>query len=145
MASVSATTRRVTGIDVQRLPLAAFIGAITTVVINLLILFVAQSVFGLPLAVPMGGAGVPAEPLSAIPVIIASSVPAVGAAILLAILNRFIARPVLVFQIISILLLLLTFPYVLPVDLATKLTLSLMHIVAAVAITGSLLTVGREQ
>lgn len=131
----------------SRLWRAALIAAIGTAVANLLVFVVAKNVFGLGLAIPLGGAGSPIEPLPAFMVVIATAVPALAAAGLLALLARFTRRPILIFQIIAAVFVLLSLggPLSLPVDTATKLVLSLMHLAAAAVITGVLTTWSRAR
>ena len=97
----------------------------------------------------MQGPDAALEALPATMVIIASAVPAVGATILLAILGKFLAQPIRIFWIISVLFLAISFagPFTLPatVALLTKIGLALMHVVAGAAIVGILTTLGREK
>jgi len=131
----------------SRLWRAALVAAISAVVANLIVFVVARNVFGLGLAIPLGGAGSPIEPLPAFMVAIATAVPALAAAGLLALLARFTRRPILIFQIIATAFALLSLggPLSLPVDTTTKLVLSLMHLVAAAVITGVLTTWSRAR
>lgn len=124
-------------------PLAAVIAAVA----NLLVFVIAQNLLGIALMGPAGPGSTEMAPLPAAAVVISSVVPAIGATVLLAVLGKFLVRPIPVFRIISVVLLILSFagPLSLPVDVAAKLTLSLMHLVAAVAIVGVLTTLGREK
>jgi hypothetical protein len=123
-------------------PLAGVVAAIG----NLIVFFIAKGV-GVPFIMPLSGPESTPEPLPFFAVIMASVVPAIAAAIFLAILAKFTARAALIFTIVSVLFLLVSFggPFSLPVDLATQVALSLMHIVAGVAIVGILTTYGRSQ
>jgi hypothetical protein len=69
-------------------------------------------------------------------VVLSTAVPAAVATLLLAVLNRFTARPVTIFRIIAALILLLSLvaPLTLPVPLGVRLTLVSMHIITAVII-----------
>jgi hypothetical protein len=80
-------------------------------------------------------------------VVIASVVPAIAATVFLAILGKFAPRPILVFRIISVVFLLVSFggPLSLPVDISTKVALSVMHVVAGAVIVGMLTMLGREK
>jgi len=120
---------------------------VVAAVANLIVFFVAKSLFGIPFVFPLNGPGTPAEPLPAFMVVIATLVPALAATVFLAILSKFAPRPVLIFQIVAVVFLLLSFggPFSLPVDLATKLALSLMHVIAGVVIVGGLTTLGYEK
>lgn len=131
----------------RRLPIAAVVAAIAAVIGNLLVFALAKTALDMPLAIPMGGSGAPVEPLGATPVIIASALPALGAAFLLWGLDRYVARPMRIFQVIALLFLALSMlgPWTLPVEVATKVVLSVMHIVAGIAIVGTLVTMSRKQ
>ncbi len=131
----------------SRLWRAALVAAISAAIANFIVFVVAKNVFGLGLAIPLGGAGSPIEPLPAFMVVIATAVPALAAAGLLALLARFTRRPILVFQIIAAVFALLSLggPLSLPVDTTTKLALGLMHLVAAAVITGVLTTWSRAR
>ena len=85
-------------------------------------------------------AGQPPQPLSFALVIIASVVPAILAAGLLALLGRLTDRPVRPFQWIATVLAVLSLapPLLQGEGAATKLILVAMHVVAAVAIVGIL-------
>lgn len=71
-----------------------------------------------------------------------SAAVAIAAALLLIFLARFVAHPIRWFQIIALIVLVLSFagPFSIPVDTATKLALSAMHLVAALAIVWVLST-----
>lgn len=81
-------------------------------------------------------------PLPVPMIAIANIVPALIAAGVLALLARFVSQPVRPFQIISVVILVLSFasPFAQPaeVTMGTKLALNLMHIVAAGAIVWAL-------
>ncbi len=124
-------------------PLAGLVAATA----NVIVYFIATSLFNLPLMMPLNGPASPLEPLPAVAVAMASFVPALGAALLLWVLGKFTRRAVLIFWIVSGLFLLLSFggPLSLPVDSATQLVLSLMHVVAGVAIVGVLTRLGQTK
>ena len=128
-----------------RLLIAAAISGVIAAVGNLIVYFIAGGA-GVPMQVMApGSSGLQALP--AAPVIISSIIPAFGAAGVLALLTRFTARPVLIFQIIAAVFLLLSFsgPLGMPTDGGTKLVLNLMHVVAGVAITLGLTRASRVQ
>src|SRR5687768_3736320 len=106
---------------------------------NLAIFGLASAALSLPLVMPAMGP-TPAAPLNIAQVIIASFVPALAAAGLLALLACFTARPVRVFQIIAGVGLVLSLgaPFSLPIELSTRLVLLSMHVVAGVVITAVL-------
>ncbi|MCI0533923.1 MAG: DUF6069 family protein [Verrucomicrobiales bacterium] len=116
----------------KALPLAALASA----GLNLVLYGVVTRVLGLPLAITQEP-GAPLEPLGVGPVISASVVPAVVAALLLIVLGRFLRRPVMVFIIISVIALIATMagPLNVSVDAATtRWVLAAMHVVAAASI-----------
>jgi hypothetical protein len=80
-------------------------------------------------------------------IIAGSFVPALGATVVLWILSKFATRPLRIFWIVSLLVLMLSLVPLspIPVDLPTKLGLGLMHTVAAVAIVGIVTILGREK
>ena len=120
------------------------LGGVIAAVANLLVYFIAQPLAGGELHHQMGP-GNPIEVLPLAAVIVASFVPSIFATLLYAGLGRFTRRPVTIFTIIAVAfgLLSLGSPLSLAVETASKLALSLMHIVAAAAITGTLVTLGR--
>lgn len=114
-----------------------------------LIFFSITSGLGIPYQLPLQG---PASSLEALPagmVVIASVVPAIAATILYAILGKFLAQPIRVFRIIATVFLIVSLaaPLTLPVAVAlsTKIGLTLMHVVAGVAIVSILTVWGREK
>jgi hypothetical protein len=128
-----------------RLWWAGLLAAVIAAVANLIVLVVTQNLLGIPVMAPATPGSPELAPLSAIAVITASVVPAIGATILLAILGKFLEHPIRVFWIISVVFLLISFisPLTLPVGIATKITLSLMHLVAALAIVEVLTLIAR--
>lgn len=127
---------------------AGGIAAVSAVVANLIFWFLITRVLQMELMVFAQGPGTPLIPVAAGMVILTSAVPAIGAAILLTILDKFVARPFRVFQIIAAVFLLLSLggPFSLPaeVPISTKLILSAMHGIAAAAIVGVLGKYGRS-
>lgn len=73
-------------------------------------------------------------------VLVATIVPTIGAVVLLALLNRFTARPRRIFRIIAVVALLLSLggPLSVGAPLSVTLTLVAMHILTAAIITGVL-------
>jgi hypothetical protein len=123
----------------RRLWLAGLLAAVVAAVANLVVFMIERMVLGLVLPVPQGAGGELA-PLPASMVVGVSVVAAIGATLLLAILRRFVRQPLRWFQIIAALTLLLSFggPFWLPADVATKVGLGVMHVVAAATIVGIL-------
>lgn len=132
-STLSAAAERV---DLRRLPAATLVAAAAAAAGNLLLYLIVTGVFGTTIEVQLGGPTAPVTPLPVALVIIMSALPALFAAGLLWLLNRFVARPFAVFQGIAIVAALLSLggPLTLQVGTASKVALSLMHIVAAVAI-----------
>ncbi len=97
---------------------------------NALVLLVASALFG-SIAVP------PGEPLTLGPVVVAS---AVGAAIALAGMGRLVRRPMRVFRIIAVVVLLLSFLLIVLLGVAgpSAGALILMHVVSAAIVVGLL-------
>jgi hypothetical protein len=120
-----------------RLVQATTVALVTAVSANLLIYYLAPAAFNIPLAIPIMGPGSPVAPLPVSMVVAASSVPALAAGGLLALLCRFTPRAVAIFNLIAGAVLVLSFaaPLTLPVPLPVQLTLASMHVTAAAAIT----------
>lgn len=147
---MTAQTRTVTArekIAVKRLVPASVTAAVAASAANLLVYFLVPALFNFSLAIPLMGPGTEIQPLPFFMVIIASVVPTLGAAILLAVLNRFTARPVTIFRVMAVVFLLLSFgaPFSLPVPLNVRLTLATMHVIAAGVITYVLTTRARAE
>lgn len=125
---------------------AALMGGGLAAVGNLVVFAVAGTL-GANLQIPATPGSTTLAPLTAGPVIGASLVPALFAGGLLAILGRFLRNPWPVFLVIAGVFLLVSFggPLNLPADTTTKLVLSLMHVVAGVAIVGALWRFARVQ
>lgn len=139
MTNVAPLPNSAERVPTGRLWLLALAAAGIAAVVNLLIWLLAGMI-NIPLNVQMGGPEAPVVPLSAGPVIVMSVVPAIAGAALLWLLGRVTARPFRWFTIIAVVVLLLSLagPLLLPVALANKLVLSLMHVVAAGVIVGIL-------
>ena len=117
------------------LPLALMGGAIGAVV-NAAIALIAPALIGGAVQVSQPGSTV-LQDLPLIAVIAASIIPAFVAAAVLWLLGRFTKTPVQIFQILAVVLALLSLisPFGIPTSLGAQLTLCLMHIVAAATIT----------
>jgi hypothetical protein len=89
------------------------------------------------------------QPLTLGPVIVSSIVGALGATIVFAVLGRFARRPIRLFRIIAVVVLLLSFlnPVVALSDASLQmiLTLEFMHAVVAAISVGLLTTLGRDK
>lgn len=124
--------------------LAAFAAAIA----NLALFAAARGIFGLELEVAVAPDSELLAPLAAIKIITASVVPALVATALLALIARFVARPMRVFVPLAVVVLVLSMagPTSIPVDgPGTTLVLGLMHVVAAVATVGVLAWMTRSK
>jgi Family of unknown function (DUF6069) len=109
-------------------------GAIAAVA-NLVVYFIAVAA-NVPLQVAAPGSS-ELQRLPFVPVILASLIPALAAAALLLALKRFTPRANMVFQVIAVVFILVSFggPLGQPTDGGTKFVLNLMHVVAGVIIT----------
>ena len=129
-----------------RIGLIAAVGASSA---NLVYFWITKAIFGIPYIIPMGGPSGPLEPLPAGVIVFLTVVPAVGATLLLALLGKYVARPIRLFWILSGVIFVLSFmlPLTLPSSIATstKIGLSLMHPTTWVVIAGVLTILGREK
>ena len=113
-------------------------------VLNAVVYSVASALGAIPLDVEIPNAGGPL-PLGA--VVVFSFVPAILAAGLLAILGRFVSRPIRVFTLVAIVVFVLSLytPFSIPgAPLAMILALELMHLIAAATIVVVLGRLGRR-
>lgn len=119
-------------LNLVRLGQTAIVAGAVAAVGNLLVFWIAGGT-AVPLNIP-GPQGT--MPLTAVPVIAASFIPAVLAAGFLWVLARFTKTPIRTFQMVAAGLALLSLigPLALGVAASTKAVLALMHIVAAVSI-----------
>ncbi len=121
--------------------IAAFIGVT-------IVFYIARTIFGLMLILPLAPQYQTLGPLTLGDLAQATVPPAIGAGILLAILNRFTSRPIRVFQWIAAIVLLVSFGgplFLPPLETSTRIVLSMMHVVAAGAIVGVLSMLGKEK
>ncbi len=130
----SASTLR---ISPTRLALAALAGGLLALALNLLIFLVVQGPLGIALLIPSPTQAGTEAPLAFGMVIVASLIPAIGAALLLLLLDRFTPRPILTFQLIALAFGLLSLggPMAMPLSWAVRLPLLAMHVCTAAAIT----------
>lgn len=87
------------------------------------------------------------QPLTATAVVISSFIPAIAGAILFALLGRFTRRPVRIFRVVAVVVAVLSLvtPFTIPgITGGMVFVLLLMHVVAAVVITGVLTAVARD-
>lgn len=125
----------------RRVAGAALLAAILAALANVVVFSIEKSVLKLPMLVTTVP-GTNLIPLSYLMVIEVSAAVAIAAALLLIFLARFVAHPIRWFQIIALIILVLSLagPFSIPVDMATKLALSAMHLVAALVIVWVLTT-----
>jgi hypothetical protein len=143
--STAALLPRSEKISMRRLLWAAPLAGLAAAAGNLAVFGVARAGLGLPLVMPAlpGSAG---GPLAVEQVLYASFVPALAGAALLALLARYIARPVRAFQLAAGAALILSFgaPLTLAADLATRLVLLTLHLAAGLIIASVLSTFATE-
>ena len=144
LSSTAASTLRIAP---TRLAIATFAGGFIALALNLLIFFVAQGPLGIALLIPGLTQAGNETPLAAGMVIAASIVPAIGAAFLLMLLDRFTSRPIRTFQLTALIVGLLSLggPLALPLSWAVRLPLEAMHAGTAIAITLCLSKSGAEK
>ena len=114
------------------------LAAVLAAVVNALVLVIWSSLFG-AVVVP------PDEVLTLGPVVAASAIGAIGAAVVFGIIGRFSRRPIPVFRVIATVVLLLS---LVPIPLQgvagpSAVALILMHVVAAATVVGVLTARGR--
>ena len=119
---------------------AGGLAAVLSAVANALVLMVASALFG-SIVVP------PGEPLTLGPVVVASVVGAVGAAIALAVMGRLVRRPIRAFRIVAVVVLLLSFAPIVLQGVAgpSAGTLILMHVLSTAIVVGLLTLPSRRR
>ncbi len=129
-----------------RLPVIALIAGVAAAISNTLVFFVASALGAIPQSVrlpaPVNG------PLSVGPVIVASIIGVLLAAIVFAVIGLAARRPVRLFRIVATVALLLSLllPATIPgAPVSMILSLMLMHVVAWAASVGALATLGARQ
>ncbi len=121
-----------------RLLRRGLLAAVLAAVANALVLVIASSLFG-TVVVP------PDEVLTLGPVVAASAIGAIGAAVVFGVIGRFSRRPIRVFRLTALVVLLL---WLVPIPLQgvagpSAGALALMHVVAAATVVGVLTTTPR--
>ena len=137
---ISRTTSPAAHVDVGRVLRAGLLVAISAALANVVVFALERNLLGVSFVFPYQGAGSPALPLPVSFVILASTIPAIAAAVLLAILGKLTRRPLRIFTIMGVIFLIVSFggPLSVPAGPSTKLALGVMHVVAAVIIIGGL-------
>jgi hypothetical protein len=141
MVAANTTANQTERIALGRLWWASLLAGLGAAAANVVVYLIASAAGAIPQTVLIPGMNMP---VTAVPVILNSFVPAILAGVLLALLNRFARRPVRLFRIIAVVLLLLSFanPFTIPgAPIAMILALNVMHVVAAAIIVGVLTTV----
>ena len=128
----------------KRLLWAAPLAAIAAAVANAGVYFVALVLRAMPQDFLIQGSG----PITLAPVVFSSLIGAAGAAMVFTAVALLSRRPIRTFRIVAAVVLVLSFatPLTIPgAPLSMILTLELMHVVAAVTITGMLTTLARAK
>ncbi len=131
----------------RRLPFAVLLAAIAAAVANSLIYFAASALGFILESVLIPTAG-GESPLTVGMVVITSVIGAVGAVIVFAVIGLFARRPVKLFRIVSIVVLVLSFatPLTIPsAPVSMVLSMEVMHVAAWAAIVGLLTTLARRE
>lgn len=140
-ASVSTSAKRV---DYSKLWWVALVAAAAAAAVNAVIYFIAAALGAFPptLITPAG------QPLTVVPVIFSSVVGIIGGAIVYAILGRVLKRPVSVFRIVALIVLVLSLAQPLIIAGASALdifALEIMHLVAGAFAIGLLTTMAVKE
>jgi hypothetical protein len=135
-------------VSTKKLLWAAPLSGIIAAVANAVLFFIYQAI-GLNIILPIGNPADPTQataPLILPAVLMVSFLPALGAGVLLFLLSKLTKRPITIFTIVSIVLLVLSFGMSISLDIPAvhKIALDLMHVVAAIAIVGGLRVFARE-
>ena len=128
----------------KRLLWATPLAAVAAAVGNAVVYFVASALGAMPQDFVVQGSG----PITLAPVVLSSLIGAAGAAVIFAVVVLLLRRPIWTFRIVAVVALVLSFvtPLTIPgAPLSLILTLELMHVVAAVIITGVLTTLARAK
>lgn len=131
-------------IHLKKILWAAPVAGVAAAIANALIYFIAHAMGAIP---DEGVIPTADQPITVVPVLIASFFPAIIAGALLAILALVTEKAIKVFIFISTLLLVLSFymPFTIPEAFGSMiLVLNLMHVVAAVVIVGLLIKLTRK-
>jgi hypothetical protein len=122
------------------LPLAIALAMIVATIADLIVYFLVPALSNIVLEVPLRGSAL--QPLPVMMVILACVVSALGGGLLLATLNRFTSRPIMLFRMVAgvVWLLSLVPLFGLPVPAGVAITLASMHTLTAAIITYILTT-----
>lgn len=131
-------------IHLKKIWWAAPVAGLAAAVANAIVFFIFEALGAIPPDIIVPNAD---QPITVIPVMMASFMPAIIAGILLALLAAFTSKPVKIFLIITVVALVLSFytPFTIPeVIMPMILALNLMHVVAAVVIAWLLIRLTRS-
>lgn len=131
------------GIAWRRLPLAVLLATVAAAVANTIIYFTVSSLGFIPRSVVISTAG-GESPMTVSMVLSSSVIGAIGAAVVFAIIGLFARRPVRLFRIVAVVVLVLSFAAPLTISgapLGMVLSMEVMHVVAWAVITGLLTTI----
>ena len=136
------TTLTTTSVNNRKLLTVVPMAGLIAAVINAALFYIGTATGAIPNNVIIPNAG---QPLTIVPVLVASFLPVIVGGLLLALLNRFTRQPFRIFTIISIIVLALSFfsPFSIPgAPIGMIVILELMHVVvvAVVLITFNQLT-----
>ena len=128
----------------KRLLWATPLAAVATAIANTVVYFIAATLDTMPQDFVVQGSG----PITLAPVILSSLIGAAGAAVVFTVVALLSRRPIRTFRIVAAVVLVLSFatPLTIPgAPISMILTLELMHVVAAVIITGMVTTLARAE
>jgi len=137
---------RAEGISWRRLPPATLLAALAAAAANATIYFAASALGLIPLDLPVPTPG-GEQPLTVVPVVVGSAVGAIGAALVFALIGLFARRPVGLFRIVSVVVLVLSLaePLIIPgAPVSMVLSLQAMHAAAWAVIVGLLTVLARR-
>ena len=120
------------------------LAAVATAIANAVIYFIASALDTMPQDFVVQGSG----PITLAPVVLSSLIGAAGAAVVFTVVALLSRRPIWTFRIVAAVVLVLSFatPLTIPgAPISMILTLELMHVVAAVIITGMFTTLARAE
>jgi hypothetical protein len=142
--SSMASSLRTEQVNVGRIPLAGLIAALGAAAANAIVYLIAAALGQMPQSYIVPGGGMP---ITVLQPIISSTVGAIGATIVFALLARFTSRPITIFRIVALVVFILSFGTLLglpgaPVGMV--IALGLMHVVAAAIIVWALTTFSRR-
>ncbi len=136
-----------TAISIRTLSVSAAVAAAASAIGNLALLAIARGGLGMELVLAVAPDSPELAPLPVQKVVLASVLPALVGAVLLALIARFTARPMRFFGPLAAVVLVLSMggPASIPVEEpATSWILGLMHVISAVAIVGVLAAMTRR-